>query len=512
MTRDTVLRLTPATVATSRIVDRRFGGSALGAGEGANDFKAGDEFCVQAASNLTGARASLALPRGNGRVGGATYLIRCANQYDWMPVERGAIRRSLEPGSLDLPRLASEVARSRRRGAGVVGLAFVAMLASSPGQSYWLALFIDGMLEGTGLSRASFAALYAAATVCSALVALNIGSLFDRRGAASTWVVAAFGVAAGCAVMSVATGAVTALIGLALLRAFGQGAFTLVGTLMVTRTFGVWRGRALSLAYLGNTLAAALLPPLAAVMIAAVGWREGLRLTGVVALLVIAPAAGIVALTLGRAGRRPGAPLLWRQRYRPARVAAAASARARRFPWRGGGGVLLVAMTAVPLVYTSLVFHAAALVARGGLGLPSTAAVLSVMAVASAVGSVAGGAIVDRLGVRASVLAMNLLLALGAGVLIVPTGPAAFAGFGVVGVAYGVSNTGSGAAWAHTYGRTDLGELQGLGSAARTGTSALGPLVLAAGLALTGGYAAGLGAMVVAALASTVLALRLHDR
>jgi MFS family permease len=398
----------------------------------------------------------------------------------------------------------------RGRTAAVVGLAFVAMLASSPGQSYWLALFVDGMLKGTGLSRASFAALYAVATVCSAVGALNIGALFDRRGAATTWIVAACGLAAGSVVMSVATGSLVAVIGLAMLRAFGQGAFTLVGTLMVTRTFDAWRGRALSIAYLGNTLAAALLPPLAAAMIVAVGWRDGLRLTAAVTLVVIAPAAWLVWLTLGRSERRHRGDILWRQRYSPVRLAIAASARARRFPWRGGGGVLLVTMTAVPLAYTAIVFHATALVARDGLGLASAAAVLSVMAVASAVGAVLGGALVDRLGVRASVLAMNVLLAIGAGLVMIPAEASAFAGFGVVGVAYGVSNTGSGAAWAHTYGSHDLGELQGLGSAARTGTSALGPLVLAAGVALTGGYVAGLTVMVIAALASTLLALALR--
>jgi len=68
----------------------------------------------------------------------------------------------------------------------VVGLGFVAMLASSPGQSYWLSLFVDDMLTGTGLARTAFSAVYAGATVFSAATVLVVGAAFDRYGPAAT--------------------------------------------------------------------------------------------------------------------------------------------------------------------------------------------------------------------------------------------------------------------------------------------------------------------------------------
>jgi MFS family permease len=393
-----------------------------------------------------------------------------------------------------------------RRAAAVVALGFVAMLASSPGQSYWLAMFVDDMIAGTGLTRTAFSTVYALATVCSACMVLLIGGLFDRRGPAFTWATVASGLAAGGLLMSVAAGPAVAVVGLAMLRAFGQGSFPLVGTLLVAGTFDAWRGRALSVATLGSTLAAAGLPAVAAALIASFGWRTGLQLTAVSVVGVIAPLALLVRLVLGRRER----VVRSRARLHPRDVARSVRGRARVFPWRDGGGILLLALSASPLVSTAAVFHATSLLAASGLSLDQAAAALSVLAVNGAVGAVAGGAIVDRLGVRVSLVLMNVLLAIGVLLLMIPSAAGGFAGFVVLGLAGGVNSTGSGAAWARTFGIARLGELQGVGESARIGAAALGPLPLALALSLTGGYAAGLAGMAVLSIACAAAGTRLQ--
>jgi MFS family permease len=387
----------------------------------------------------------------------------------------------------------------------VVALGFVAMLASSPGQSYWMAMFVDDMIAGTGLTRTVFSTVYALATVCSACMVLLVGGLFDRRGPAFTWATVATGLAAGGLLMSVASGPGIAVVALAMLRAFGQGSFPLVGTLLVAGTFDAWRGRALSVANLGSTLAAAGLPAVAAALIASFGWRTGLQLTALAVLGAIAPLGLLVRLVLGRQERIVRA----RAKPHPRRLLRSARARARRFPWRDGGGVLLVALSASPLVSTAAVFHATSLLAASGLDLGHAAAALSVLAVGGAIGAIAGGAIVDRLGVRVSLVLMNVLLAAGVLLLMVSSPVGAFTGFAVLGLAGGVNSTGSGAAWARTFGVARLGELQGVGESARIGAAALGPLPLAVALSLTGSYAAGLAVMAALSIACAVTGLRL---
>jgi MFS family permease len=363
------------------------------------------------------------------------------------------------------------------------------------------------MIAGTGLSRTGFSIVYALATVCSALVVVVIGSMFDRRGAGLTWLLVAGGLAAGGLLMSVATGAAVAIAGLALLRAFGQGSFPLVATLLVARTFEAWRGRAMSVAAMGVKLGAAILPPVAAVMIAAVGWRASLQITALAIACLILPLALVVRRVTGaHERRRPNESRA--VRLEPRRALAAASARARRFPWLDGGAILLIGIGGAPLVATGAVFHATSLLAASGLGIGGSAAALSAMALGGIGGAIVGGVIVDRLGVRVSLVAMNLVLAAGACLLLVAAPIGGYAGFVLLGVATGTNSTVSGAAWGHTFGVERLGELQGVGEATRIGAAALGPLPLALALSLTGSYGAGLAAL--AALAATCAALGLR--
>jgi MFS family permease len=314
----------------------------------------------------------------------------------------------------------------------------------------------------------------------------------------------AIALAAGTMLMSVASGALLALVALGMMRAFGQGSFPLVGTLLVARTFGAWRGRALAVSHLGSTLAAAALPPVAAGLLAAFGWRTSLQITALVVLLAVLPVALVVRWATAGTHVSPTPPS-------PAAglsVAWRIGAGARSFPRRDRGGTLLVVLSASPLIGTAAIFHATSLLGASGLGRGAAAAALSLTAVSGALSAVSGGALVDRVGVRASLVAMSVLLAAAMGLLLVPVPAVAMSAYAVLGLAGGVNATGSGAAWARTFGVGRLGELQGVGEAARIAAAALGPLPLAIAMAATGGYAAGLAALGAFAVACAGLSIR----
>lgn len=379
------------------------------------------------------------------------------------------------------------------------------MLASSPGQSYWLALFVDDMIAGTGLGRTTFSMLYALATVFSAGAVLVVGGLVERRGTAVAWTAVVAGLAAGSLLMSAADGALLALAALALLRACGQGSFPLLGTLLIARSFDAWRGRVLSGAYLGSTLAAALLPPVAAVLVSAHGWRGALQLTALAVICLFGPLALAVRRVDPPPRRRPGGtPLAGRW--------AAARSRAARFPWRDGGALLLVSLCAVPLVSTAAVFHATSLLAASGLGLGAAAAVLSMKVAVGALGALVGGALVDKAGVRASLVAMNVLLGVGIMFVLLDSPLGGYGGFALIGVANGLNGTASGAAWASAFGLARLPELQSVGDSARIAAAAIGPLPLAFGLSLTGSYTVGLVALAGFSFACAAAGARLTSR
>jgi MFS family permease len=69
-----------------------------------------------------------------------------------------------------------------------LALAFVAMFVSGPGQSFVIAVFVDDLLGAASISRTTFSALFALATIVSASGTLLLGRALDRYGVRAAWV------------------------------------------------------------------------------------------------------------------------------------------------------------------------------------------------------------------------------------------------------------------------------------------------------------------------------------
>jgi predicted MFS family arabinose efflux permease len=384
-----------------------------------------------------------------------------------------------------------------------LALAFVAMLASAPGQSFLIAVFVDDMLAGTGLSRTVFSTLYALATVVSAAISLTLGRASDALGLRVAWLGVAVGLACACLLASLAHGLVLAFVALALLRAFGQGSFPLLGTLVVNYWFPGRRGAAMAVASFGLTAGAIALPPLVALLIDGVGWRAAYRIVALVLLAAILP--------LGLLLRRPPAPAHASEPDTPVAAAVRRSRRLRVPVPEREAALLLAVLAAPPLVMTAVTFHAVSLLAGRGLSTTAAAAALSVFGAASAAATIGGGAVADRLSTRALLVATSAALLLGAVALLPDAGAVAYAGFGALGAAGGLFGITSGIAWARTYGTARLGSLQGLSFAAQIAAAAAGPLPLAVSLGATGSYAPGLVALAAVAAAALVAAARWRE-
>lgn len=371
----------------------------------------------------------------------------------------------------------------------VVALGTIAKVASAPGQSFFLAVFVDDLLRDTDVSRTGFSALYAAATVVSATMVLGVGRAIDRIGAGTVWVAVAAGLAVACLTLSVAGGLVAVLVALCFMRGFGQGSFPLLGTVLIASSFHGRRGRAMAIATQGITIAGIVLPGVAAALIAAFGWRAALQIVAVVVLVAVLP--------LGLAVRRTPAA----RRSQPDIATAGLIATLRR----PGVPRLLLVLAASPLVSTALVLHSVSLLGSVGLSAGQAAAALSAMAACVALGAVAGGTLADRCAVRWSLVAIGAALVVATGLVLAGSAALAFAGFLALGIAQGLGSTANGTVWAKVYGTAGLGRLQGMSSSAQIAGAAVGPLVLALSASISGGYAGGLIALV--ALSMTTVGL-----
>lgn len=386
----------------------------------------------------------------------------------------------------------------------MVALAAVAYFASAPGQSFLISVFVDDLLDGTGLSRTTFSMLYAAGTIVSAASMLALGSIIDRHGLRIAWVVVTLALAAACGLTSLATGAVVAFFGLAALRTFRQGSFPLLGTLLVARSVERRRGNAMAAANLGVTGASILLPPTVAALILAVGWRHAYQLIALALLVLVLPLAILVRTRPPRPGHAAGTD--------PTAAAYPSAMRAIRrsrftLPSRAAGQMLFV-LAAPPLVGTALAFHAVSILAERQVSFLQAGVVLGVMGVTAATGTIVSGLLIDRFSARSLLTVLSLATLAAPVTLLIPHRVAAFAGFGILGLAMGSTGVANGTLWARTYGTAQLGRIQGTAQSSMITAAALAPLVPAISYGVTGSYGAGLVALALIASATTLTALR----
>lgn len=392
--------------------------------------------------------------------------------------------------------------------------------ASGPGQSFAFSVFQPAILAETNLTATRFSLIYALGSGFSALVVFVLGRGLDRFGVRSTTFVLAALLFAGSLGMAFAGGFLSLLVALALLRAIGQGCLPTTAQVLTSQWFVSRRGWALSLATMGVVASNAVLPPLAHFLIAHIGWRHtylwvGAVLSALVALLAwlvirnrpedlglhpdgaTEPIPDVAASDLvdrGDRNREAGAPRpVWR---------------AALF-WS-----LALPLSVPPFVATAAVFHQVSLFESQGLTAQHSANALSLLAVASAVGTLSAGWLLDRLGVRNTTVLMLVLLAGAMALLTAMNSPALAVLYSLcLGASIGLWAVTNGATWPHYYGRTRLGGVQGSATTVLLTAAAVAPLPVAFLHAGFGSHGPGIAVLLATAvLAALVTATRPRRR
>ena len=167
---------------------------------------------------------------------------------------------------------------------------FAMAFATMPGQTIFIAQFNTSIRAHFGLSHGEFGGLYTIATLASAFCLVWAGGLADRIGPRRLGLGALFCLGLVCLLMAVQNHVILLVITLAGLRFFGQGMLSHIAMTTMSRWFNRFRGRALSLAGLGQALGDAMLPFTVTMAIAAFGWRQVSFGTALVLTCLIAPA------------------------------------------------------------------------------------------------------------------------------------------------------------------------------------------------------------------------------
>lgn len=354
---------------------------------------------------------------------------------------------------------------------------------SSPGQTFFISLFMGAVSSDIGLGTAQLGALYLVATLGAAALLPLTGHWLDRVDARGYVVAVLVGLALACGAMAIATGPISLLLGFLLLRLTGQGLMTHVAVTTIARYFDRNRGRALSLVAMGFPLAEAIMPAIAVAMIASMGWRAAYAAVGAFVLFGAAPA---LSMLIRRAPRFTRSPARGGSGRRPRALDGLKIVVGTRFFWTA-----LPILLYLPFSSTALVFHIGPIGAAREWSVELIAIGFTCYAFGHAAGLLFSGGLIDRFGGRNMLPLMNVPMLLGVASLGYFEGQwTAISLLGLMGISSGLVQTTMAAVWAEVFGVTRLATIRSFAAMLTVSGTALGPaaigLLLESGLKVDG--------------------------
>ena len=362
----------------------------------------------------------------------------------------------------------------------MLSVGFLGMLATGPGQSFTISIFVNPLIEELGLSRTMIASAYSVGTLVAALGLTYVGRLIDRFGARWMLAVLAFCLGLVCLFFPFVSGIVALSVAFTAVRFLGQGALTLGSTNLVSQWFSRRRGTALSINSLGFALGNALYPPLVQWSIHQVGWRMSWVILGICVMGVMIPLALILVVNKPEeAGMLPDGD-------GPESNKAKETADRRDLDegftlsealqtvtfW-----VLAFSLAVPSMLVTGMIFHQISYFEEQGFTAQVAANIFPVLALSMVICMIIYGKLLDRYQAQHTVSGGIFTMAIAMWLLLMANTPFLANLYGVaVGMASAAMMLNSSYVWPRYFGRKHLGSIQGAGYTAMVVGAALGPL------------------------------------
>jgi MFS family permease len=348
-----------------------------------------------------------------------------------------------------------------------IGFGLVFMTISSFGQTFFISLFGADIRREFSLSDGEFGALYAGATVASALTMVWAGRGLDRTSLRRFASIVLAGLATACVLAAWSPGVATLVAALFLLRLMGQGLSVHTAMTAVARAVPADRGKALGIAALGLALGEALLPLLAVWGTAVLGWRAQWLVNG--GLVVVGGAIVMFLLPKNAAAAPVGIP---RSPHSDGDWRGSLLADSR-FLYR------VPALLCSPFIATGLLFHQVRMANEKGWSLQWIASCFVGYAVIRALALVAVGPLIDHLGPRRLLLWLPVPVALALLMLATSSGQwVALAYLVMLALAGAGSATIGTAVWVEIYGAQHLGRVRATTEGANVLASGAAPVAM----------------------------------
>jgi MFS family permease len=343
------------------------------------------------------------------------------------------------------------------------------MCSAGPINIWTFSVFLRPVSDDLHIHRSDLTGALLMSGIISASLAPFVGALIDRFGPRRVILTGLVLFAAVTALQSLLTASMATIFLLFAVRAVGSaGPSPPAYAFVVTRWFDHWRGLALGIALSGVGLGTAVIPPIAAFIIAHIGWRPAFVGVGIVMLIVAGLPVALLVRTPDAAehARLPhladGAPGL--------------SLREALARWRFWA--LAVAFFLGIIVLNGTLSQIVAMLMDRGVGIETATTVLAASGIAAVIGRLLSGLCLDRF--HGPYVAVAFFLLLMAGTALFGSGlpePAPLAGAMLCGVANGAEVDLMGFLVSRYFGLKYYGRIMGTMFGIFTASTGLGPFI-----------------------------------
>jgi MFS family permease len=348
--------------------------------------------------------------------------------------------------------------------------------ASSFGQTYFIGILGPSIQAEFSLSHTVWGTVYMIGTLASAVLLPWTGKQIDRVDLKIYTILVCLSLILACAFVSLVNSVAVLVFAIFLLRQSGQGLMSHVAITSMARYFNTGRGRAIALASLGFSAGEALLPFMAVLAIAVVGWRW--IYGGTAALLLVGLIPTVFWLLKGHNERhriyleRLASPVAFKGIYGRSWTRAQVLHDLRFY-------LLLPGLLAPSMILTAMFFHHLSLADAKGWTHAWITGSYGIYAAATILTSLVSGLAIDRIGAARLVPFMLVPLMLAMVVVAKFVTPwTAWLYLILAGINVGVVHTAASAFWVEIYGAQYLGAIRSMISSLGVLSSALGPVIM----------------------------------
>ena len=369
-------------------------------------------------------------------------------------------------------------------------VAMLAMIATSPGQTFGVSIFNPSFRLALELSHSQLTGAYMVGTLLAALPQPYIGGLMDRFGIRRVMLIVVILLGLACIFMAQVQGLLMLFLAFFFLRVLGQGALGLMAINTLAMWFQVRLGTVAGMMNAAAAGAIALIPPMILLLINQFGWRGAYTVLGVLVWLLMLP----VLLLLYRNrpedvgqtmdGRPSAKTELAIEEKEEADSFTLQEARHTRSFW-----ILLLFTAAWAMIITAIFFNIIPVFTDQGLTDAHAAATFTTIAVALAITQLIAGMLADRY--RLNWLASLCMIFIAAGVWMLSqadsVGLAQLYAL-LIGIGQGLFGAVNNTVWVRYFGRAHLGRIRGSAAMAMVAGSSTGPFIMGATYDLFGSY------------------------